>query len=251
MSLDDVARPTTPILFHGFQRRNSTHVPRGGTGLMSTDTSSKRREANIKNAARSTGPRSAAGKDRSRFNAVKHGMAARLPVLPGEDPTPSAPPDAWTAELEPRGQVERPRRPRRACLLAARAGRPRQAARLAPRPRPPAPTAGRRPVRRGPRAGPTPLLGPAGPAAALPPPRQQPRQELRPLLLVRRDRRPQRAGPILNRLEGTAMGCAGCSTAGTSCARCWRAAGPGSRRTGCGRSGCWASSRWTPSRTTG
>ena len=75
---------------------------------MSTDTSSKRVEANKKNAARSTGPRSAAGKDRSRFNAVKHGMAAKLPVLPGEDPDAfRAHRDAWTAELQPRGQVER------------------------------------------------------------------------------------------------------------------------------------------------
>ena len=75
---------------------------------MSTDTSSKRAEANRRNAARSTGPRSAAGKDRSRFNAVKHGMAAKLPVLPGEDPEAfRAHRDAWTAELRPRGQVER------------------------------------------------------------------------------------------------------------------------------------------------
>ena len=75
---------------------------------MSTVTSSKRVEANRKNAASSTGPRSATGKCRSRFNAVKHGMAARLPVLPGEDPEAfRAHRDAWTAELQPRGQVER------------------------------------------------------------------------------------------------------------------------------------------------
>ncbi len=75
---------------------------------MSTVTSSKRVEANRKNAARSTGPRSAAGKCQSRFNAVKHGMAAKLPVLPGEDPDAfRAHRDAWTAELQPRGQVER------------------------------------------------------------------------------------------------------------------------------------------------
>ena len=75
---------------------------------MSTDTSSKRAEANRRNAARSTGPRSAIGKDRSRFNAVKHGMAAKLPVLPGEDADAfRAHRDAWTAELRPRGQVER------------------------------------------------------------------------------------------------------------------------------------------------
>jgi hypothetical protein len=45
-----------------------------------------RAESNRRNALQSTGPRSEAGKARSRFNALKHGMAARSPVLPGEDP---------------------------------------------------------------------------------------------------------------------------------------------------------------------
>ena len=107
MGLGDVAGPTAPTLFPAFKGENPTHVPRGGTGLMSTVTSSKRVEANRKNAARSPGPRSATGKCRSRFNAVKHGMAAKLPVLPGEDPDAfRAHRDAWTAELQPRGQVE-------------------------------------------------------------------------------------------------------------------------------------------------
>ena len=43
-------------------------------------------EANRLNAKKSTGPRTIEGKNRSRYNALKHGMSARTPVLPGEDP---------------------------------------------------------------------------------------------------------------------------------------------------------------------
>ena len=46
-------------------------------------TSEKQREANRRNAQRSTGPRSASGKKRSRQNALRHGLSARL----GGDPT--------------------------------------------------------------------------------------------------------------------------------------------------------------------
>jgi hypothetical protein len=42
--------------------------------------------ANRQNALQSTGPRSAEGKDVSRFNALKHGIDARSLVIPGEDP---------------------------------------------------------------------------------------------------------------------------------------------------------------------
>jgi hypothetical protein len=44
-----------------------------------------RAESNRLNAQKSTGPRTAAGKERSKFNALKHGMRAETVVLPGED----------------------------------------------------------------------------------------------------------------------------------------------------------------------
>jgi hypothetical protein len=43
-------------------------------------------EANRRNASRSTGPRSAQGKESSRFNATRHGLRAEQIVLPTEDP---------------------------------------------------------------------------------------------------------------------------------------------------------------------
>jgi hypothetical protein len=49
-------------------------------------TVSRRTLANRRNAMRSTGPRSAAGRERSKFNALKHGLRAKTLVLPGEDP---------------------------------------------------------------------------------------------------------------------------------------------------------------------
>jgi hypothetical protein len=42
--------------------------------------------ANRANAQKSTGPRSVEGKSASRFNALKHGIDAASPVIPGEDP---------------------------------------------------------------------------------------------------------------------------------------------------------------------
>ncbi len=71
-------------------------------------TSSARIEANRRNAQKSTGPRTQAGKDRSRFNALKHGMRAEIPILPGEDENIlKRRLDSWTATLEPRDDVER------------------------------------------------------------------------------------------------------------------------------------------------
>lgn len=47
--------------------------------------SAARIEANRINALKSTGPRSAEGKQRSSLNAIKHGAFVRMKVLPGED----------------------------------------------------------------------------------------------------------------------------------------------------------------------
>jgi hypothetical protein len=45
----------------------------------------KQLQANRRNAALSTGPRSAAGKAAVRFNALRHGLRARAALLPGEN----------------------------------------------------------------------------------------------------------------------------------------------------------------------
>jgi hypothetical protein len=49
-------------------------------------TAEERAEISRQNGRRSRGPVSTEGKIHSRMNAVKHGMTARVPVLPGEDP---------------------------------------------------------------------------------------------------------------------------------------------------------------------
>ncbi len=68
---------------------------------------SKRVEANRRNAARSTGPKSPEGKAKVRHNALKHGLTAALPLLPGEDPELlESRTEAWSAELKPRSEIE-------------------------------------------------------------------------------------------------------------------------------------------------
>jgi hypothetical protein len=72
-----------------------------------TITATDRAEINRRNARRSTGPRTAEGKERSRLNALKHGMTARTLILPGEDPEAfQARIEAWTADLQPRNDLE-------------------------------------------------------------------------------------------------------------------------------------------------
>ena len=64
--------------------------------------------ANRANAARSTGPRTAEGKDRAKMNAVRHGLAAHAAVLHGEDPAElDALARAYAIDLRPRGALER------------------------------------------------------------------------------------------------------------------------------------------------
>ena len=70
--------------------------------------SSRKVAANRANAARSTGPRSDEGKARSAMNAVRHGLAARAALLPGEDPAELERLGAEIeADLRPAGAAER------------------------------------------------------------------------------------------------------------------------------------------------
>jgi hypothetical protein len=64
-------------------------------------------EASRRNAQKSTGPRTEAGKDRSKMNAVSHGCRAETLVLPEEDPQELEDRRAtWTASLVPRCELE-------------------------------------------------------------------------------------------------------------------------------------------------
>jgi hypothetical protein len=48
-------------------------------------TTERKRAANARNALRSTGPRTAAGKARAARNRITHGLPSRKALLPGED----------------------------------------------------------------------------------------------------------------------------------------------------------------------
>jgi hypothetical protein len=69
--------------------------------------SEARIQANIRNAKKSTGPRTEAGKERSRSNAVTHGMTARIVLLPDEDLDDfRRRMSGWFDSLKPRNQAE-------------------------------------------------------------------------------------------------------------------------------------------------
>src|SRR6185312_4251054 len=73
--------------------------------MSDTATSSRRVDANQKNAMRSCGPKCT---ERSRYNALKHGLRAKSPILPGEDPEAlRARHAAITASIAPQDEVER------------------------------------------------------------------------------------------------------------------------------------------------
>lgn len=70
-------------------------------------TSTRKVAANKMNAARSTGPKTAAGKAIARLNATSHGLRAASPVVPGEDPsTWEVFREAMVADLAPVGMME-------------------------------------------------------------------------------------------------------------------------------------------------
>jgi hypothetical protein len=67
-------------------------------------------EANRRNAKRSTGPKTEAGKEKARMNALKHGRRAKvvLPVLPQEDPAElDARIRRWVEDMRPGDDTER------------------------------------------------------------------------------------------------------------------------------------------------
>jgi hypothetical protein len=69
--------------------------------------SAARLEANRRNARKSTGPRTEAGKNRSKMNPLKNGVRAKTLVLPGEDPRELEDRRAaWTASLMPCCELE-------------------------------------------------------------------------------------------------------------------------------------------------
>src|SRR4051794_37427473 len=62
--------------------------------------SAARIAANRRNAMKSTGPRTPAGKAVSRLNGVTHGLCSKVPVLPGEDAEERRRRlEAWTEDL--------------------------------------------------------------------------------------------------------------------------------------------------------
>jgi len=70
-------------------------------------TSAKRVEANRKNASKSTGPKSDAGKARSARNSTKHGLTAQPEAAPDAPDGYRESLRAWVDELRPSGVVER------------------------------------------------------------------------------------------------------------------------------------------------
>jgi hypothetical protein len=69
--------------------------------------SEKKREANRQNALRSTGPKTARGKERVGQNATTHGLLSRETLLPDEDPQAlETLAEAIRAELNPKGTQE-------------------------------------------------------------------------------------------------------------------------------------------------
>src|SRR5437762_3060904 len=72
-----------------------------------TLSAAERAEISRQNGQKSRGPKTPEGKERTRFNALKHGLRAKLPVLPGEDAQQyQGRLEAWSADLQPRNDVE-------------------------------------------------------------------------------------------------------------------------------------------------
>jgi hypothetical protein len=75
--------------------------------MTTTTTPIDRAAINRRNAQKSTGPRTPEGKNRYRFNALKHGMTAKTLVLPDEDADVlQMRIETWIADLQPQNDVE-------------------------------------------------------------------------------------------------------------------------------------------------
>ena len=91
---------------------SSPAVPRDGTSNrgrkgIPKPKSERRVAANRLNAQKSTGPRTAAGRAASRFNALRHGLCARVVLLPGEDRRIyEAFAQHFADDLKPRGVIQ-------------------------------------------------------------------------------------------------------------------------------------------------
>ena len=76
--------------------------------MITTTTAPDRAEISRRNGAKSKGPKTPEGKERSKFNALKHGMSAKTLVLPGEDAEVlQIRINTWTDDLQPQSDLER------------------------------------------------------------------------------------------------------------------------------------------------
>ena len=96
--------------------------------MTATTTAADRAEISRRNGRKGRGPTSPSGKTRSRMNALKHGMNARISVLPGEDEAAfRRQVDGFIEALEPRNAVElalAEQHPREAVVIAGRRDQP-------------------------------------------------------------------------------------------------------------------------------
>src|SRR5678816_1862470 len=82
-------RAGVPCAFAGLLWPPKWRVSPMSTGTINpapAPSSERRAAANRRNAQKSTGPRTPEGKARTALNALKHGVTARTPFIPSDDP---------------------------------------------------------------------------------------------------------------------------------------------------------------------